>query len=100
MDYFRVRRHPRLTGVEYERAIPEDGIASLGDCTVVLRNDKIEIENLEPEANESEEAVEMEVSRPFVRKISLNQACAGALNFTKVRARAPQARPSAKGELQ
>ncbi len=79
--------------------MPEVRIVCLCDCPVVLRSDKIEIENLEPEANESEEAVEMEVSRPFVRKISLNQACAGALNFTKVRARAPQARPSAKGEL-
>jgi hypothetical protein len=34
---------------------------------MVLRSDKIEIENSEPEVNESEEAVEMEVSRPFVR---------------------------------
>jgi hypothetical protein len=37
-------------------------------------------------------------ARPL--EISFNQACAGAPNFTKMRAKAPQARPSAKGEFQ
>jgi hypothetical protein len=35
---------------------------------MALRRDNIEIENSRPEVNESEEAVEMEVSHPFVRK--------------------------------
>jgi hypothetical protein len=54
-------------------------IASLCDCPMVLRSDKTEIENSESES----EAVEMEVSRPFVRNF-LNHASAGARNFTKM----------------
>ena len=37
--------------------MPEDRIVCLCDYPVVLRSDKIEIEDFEPEANESEEAV-------------------------------------------
>src|SRR4029077_15066284 len=54
---------------------------------MVLRSDKIEIKNLS-RGKRNEEEVEMEVSsRSF--EISLNEACAGARNFTKVRANAP-----------
>ena len=48
--------------------MPAVRIVCLCGCPVVLRSDKIEIENLEPEANESEEAVEMEVSCPSFEK--------------------------------
>jgi ribose transport system substrate-binding protein len=55
---------------------------------MVLRSDKIEIDNSEPEVSESEEAVEMEVSRPFVRNFPQSGVCRSP-NFTKVRANAP-----------
>jgi hypothetical protein len=73
------------------------GIASFYDCPMVLRSDKIEIENSEPEV--SEEAVEMEYpARSF--EISVNRACAGARILRRCEQTLPQARPSAKGEFQ
>jgi hypothetical protein len=56
----------RLTGVEYARGLAGRTAsrlfaAALWSCVA------IEIENSWPEVSESEEAVEMEVFRPFVR---------------------------------
>jgi hypothetical protein len=73
-------------------------IASLCDCPMVLRSDKTKIENCESEVSESE-AVEMEVSRPFVRNF-LNHASAGARISQRCEQTLPQARPSAEGEFQ
>jgi hypothetical protein len=67
---------------------------------MVLRSDKIEIESSEPKVNESEEAVEMEVSHPFVRNFSQPSVCRSAELFRKCEQTLPQARPSAKGEFQ
>src|SRR6266849_2735672 len=74
-------------------------IASFRDRPMVSRSDKLEIENSGPELSKSEEAVEVEVTRPFVRNF-LNQACAGARILRRREQTPPQARPSAKGEFQ
>lgn len=64
---------------------------------MVSRRDKVEIENSGAEV--SEEAVEVEVTRLFVRNFP-NQACAGAQIFRRCEQTLSQARPSAKGEFQ
>jgi hypothetical protein len=58
----------RLTGVEYARALAGRTASRLFAAhPMVLRSDKIEIENSGPDVSESEEAVEMDGFRPFVR---------------------------------
>lgn len=64
---------------------------------MVSRRDKVEIENSGAEV--SEEAVEVEVTRLFVRNFP-NQACAGARIFPRCEQTLSQARPTAKGEFQ
>ena len=90
----------RLTGVEYDRGTARKNlIASFRDRPMASRSDKLEIENSGPELSESEEAVEVEVTRPFVRNFP-NQECAGARIFRRCEQTLSQARPSAKGEFQ
>ena len=88
----------RLTGVEYERALPGRTTSRLF-AAALWSSDKIEIENSRPEVSISKEAVKMEVTCPLVRNFP-NQACARARIFRGCEQTPPRARPSAKGEFQ
>ncbi len=74
-------------------------IASFRDRAMVSRSDKLETENSGPVVSESEEAVEGEVTLPFVRTFP-NPAWSGARIFRGCEQTPPQASPSVKGEFQ